>query len=168
MTKVYPSFDCTRFLKAIEKNNKDYQSCIGIACGGTGGHVYPAIALAEALARHQIKVLLLIAGHNSARFINEIKQRNLDYLELRAIKNPISFIEKLSLPLELLSIIQSNRKQLKTYQLSSVISMGGGPAHSVCLSLFNCPLYLHEANAVLGRSNRLLLPFAEKCFLAMP
>jgi UDP-N-acetylglucosamine--N-acetylmuramyl-(pentapeptide) pyrophosphoryl-undecaprenol N-acetylglucosamine transferase len=161
----YTEFDGARLLRSIPKIRENH---LAIACGGTGGHVYPALALAEFFRENKIAITLLIAGHNSSRFIPEIKKRDLDYLKLKAIKSPADLKSCLSLPFSVLDCFIHNRRILKSHKINQLISMGGGPALSICLSLFNCPLYLHEANAVLGRSNRLLLALARKCFLSMP
>ena len=145
-------------------NNKT----IIISAGGTGGHVFPAQAIAEKLYKEGYKPHLVC------------DKRALKYCdgEFGDIEKTIIFSTSprqnlsnkvLNLSLLLISTLKIMYKFcLKRPKL--IISFGGYPAFpaSLCAIIFRIPLFLHEQNAVLGQINRIFLPFAEKLLISFP
>jgi len=144
---------------------------IAIACGGSGGHLFPGLAVAKALSERNHEVLLLIS------------EKEIDSIALQA--HPEFFFEKLpliSLPSALSpALIQFLRfswkglakcsRMLGRYQPRVVLSMGGGTSAAliVAAKVAGIPSCVHESNSIPGRANRLgsklashvLLGFAE-------
>ena len=139
---------------------------VWVVASGTGGHVFPALAVADILHKKGHKVLWI--GTKSG--IENKVVRNFNIKAIRA--KPMRGKGKLGLLFGcfglFVSIIQSailmiyNRPQ-------AVLVMGGYVSAPVGLvaSLFRVPLYLHEQNAKAGLANKLLLPFVKIAFTAL-
>ena len=141
---------------------------IVISAGGTGGHIFAAQAIAEKLKKENYK-LHLIYDKRSLKYIEGIfcdveKTIILTVNPKQDLSNKI--INLALLLFSLLNIIWKflfNRPRL-------IISFGGYPTvpASLYAIIFCIPLVLHEQNAVLGRVNRMCLPFAKKLLLGFP
>ncbi len=138
-----------------------------IAGGGTGGHVMPALALGEALARD---------GHESV-FLGS--QRGLETrlvpeagFELVALSSGQvmgrGLFGKLAGALAILGTVAGARRALKKHRSEIVVSVGGYAAMPATLAavLMRLPIVLVEPNAVPGRVNRLTARFAKRVFPA--
>jgi UDP-N-acetylglucosamine--N-acetylmuramyl-(pentapeptide) pyrophosphoryl-undecaprenol N-acetylglucosamine transferase len=140
-----------------------------IAAGGTGGHFFPAEAVAAALMARGERVVLMTdarsGGFSSAVFAGSeryiiagagLSGRNL----LRAAKG--GFL--------LLRGTAQARKILKDLQPAALVAFGGYPAVPPVLAAFSLrrrpKILLHEQNAVLGRANRLLARMADVLLLS--
>eukprot|EP01047_Picozoa_sp_COSAG01_P000497 COSAG01_NODE_9_length_43729_cov_66.133463_34_plen_351_part_00 len=121
--------------------------------GCSGGHVYPALALAEHLAKHQ------------AYFI--VHQKKTNALILKDYPYTTYFFKKKSLLIDLLQHFFSAYRLLKKCKIQAVIATGASETIPVVLAAFikRCPIFLLEQNTIPGRSNRLLQFFASKIFL---
>ena len=141
-------------------------SHVFISAGGTGGHVFPAMAVAAVLQEqgHQITWLgttdrmeaELVPAHGY-RFIGMQQQA------LRG-KNKLSL---LLAPFKLLASIRRCRALLKREKPDLVLGFGGytaGPAGVAAWSL-RTPLIIHEQNAIPGLTNKLLVRFATRTLL---
>ncbi len=139
-------------------------SCI-LSTGGTGGHVFPTIALAESLTEKGWRVIIFsdIRGQS---FLNEIKtayQIETVFISSETISffRKI-FIYKYQIPL---SIIRTLRIMLKE-KPEFVIGFGGASTIPVLVAslMLKVPMFLQEQNAVLGRVNRLFQRFSKAVF----
>ena len=134
---------------------------VALVSSGTGGHLWPALVLADAL-RH--------AGHDSVLITEgrRVEREILDGAGATAIDLPLGrgWRRLLSLPGALLR----TRRLLARERVGCVIGTGGAIAGVVGVAArsLGLPLYLVEMNAVLGRGNKWLLPFAERVFLSLP
>jgi UDP-N-acetylglucosamine--N-acetylmuramyl-(pentapeptide) pyrophosphoryl-undecaprenol N-acetylglucosamine transferase len=127
-----------------------------LAAGGTGGHLFPAFALAEELGRRAIAVDLVTdtrggryGGDFPARAIHRLASATLQGRSLQAAaKTGVTLIRGLAGALGLF-------RRLKP---DAVVGFGGYPSFApvVAARLLGIPTLLHEQNAVLGRANRLL------------
>src|SRR4051812_32632799 len=137
-----------------------------IACGGTGGHLSPGIALAEALvARGHTATLLISHKKVDARLSEKYPQLNF----VRVPSAPFGWrpdvhawfhfkqTQGLLFSLELL-------RKLKP---QAIVGFGGFTNAGVVLAgrFANVPVALHEANRVPGRSTRVLSRFAKRLYL---
>lgn len=140
-----------------------------ITAGGTGGHIFPGLACAEAATSrsHQVSWIGTAAGmektlvpkHDIPFFGIETKG-----LRGKSVVNKVSAVWK-----AFYSTIQAMRliRQLKPHV---VIGFGGYVCGPVGLAavLSGKPLLIHEQNAVAGLTNRLLARFSKKVFQAFP
>lgn len=140
-----------------------------IAAGGTGGHIYPAIAVATELAKRKMPVIWVGTSEGlESRLVPEanIELRPISIAGLRGkgIKGLIIG------PFKLIGACVQSMKILKEVQACSVLGMGGfvsGPVGIAAL-FTRRPLVLHEQNAIAGMTNRWLGRFATRVFSAMP
>ncbi len=142
---------------------------IAIMAGGTGGHVYPAIAVAEVLQENGFNIVWL--GNNNS-FESEVVPKagfNIEYITISGVRGK-SIINLLSIPFKLLSSVYQAIKILRKYQAVSVLGMGGyvsGPGAVAC-KLLRIPLIIHEQNSIPGFTNRVVSHFATSVLVAFP
>ena len=134
---------------------------IWIACGGTGGHFLPGVVVGRSLEGQGFTVLYF--GEGKAIEEDLCKAQNIDMI--RPPKSHLgSRFKKLRWMLKELSL----RKKENPPQ--AVLGFGGFSSASLGLwaTLHRTPLFLFEQNAVPGRVNRMLSPFAKAVFLTFP
>lgn len=141
-----------------------------VAGGGTGGHLFPGIAVAEEfLARDKGNEVLFIGTPNG---IEARVLPRLEYpLELIAVtgmrrKSGVEQIRGLALLVK--SYFQS-KKILESFGPDIVLGVGGYASGPVVLAAgrFRCRRFIHEQNALPGFTNKLLARFAEKIFISV-
>jgi UDP-N-acetylglucosamine--N-acetylmuramyl-(pentapeptide) pyrophosphoryl-undecaprenol N-acetylglucosamine transferase len=129
-----------------------------VCAGGTGGHLFPAEALAAALSRRGIAVHLA-TDRRAARFGGAFSDRSIHVVAsatLRA-RNPIALARTATLLG--LGFVQA-RALIARLRPAVVIGFGGYPTIPPVLAAVwrGVPSIIHDANAVIGRANRLLAP----------
>ncbi len=140
-----------------------------IAAGGTGGHVVPALAVAEVLAARGVPVVWAgTAAGLEARMVPAagIELRTLDVAGLRG-KGALT---RLAGPLRVARAVLQARGLLTELRPRAVLGMGGFVSGPVGLAarLTGVPLVVHEQNAVAGLTNRTLARLAARTFTAFP
>lgn len=134
-----------------------------IACGGTGGHLFPGIAVAEAWTQQGGEVLLLI----SEKQIDALATEGYDQLrfeKMPSIAMPGLF--SLKMPAFLLAFFRSLaacRRLLKDFRADAVLGMGGFTSSAPLAAgrLSGLPTFIHESNSVPGKANRLNAIFSK-------
>ncbi len=136
-----------------------------IACGGTGGHIFPAAALAEKLKQDYPEASILFTGTLNEHMQKLLRGSGYEVYSVRGKGMPhrlniliLPFIAKTSL-----SIFRALRILLK-WRPNLVISMGsfsGGP-FVVAARLFGVPVLIHEQNLIPGRANRISSYFSNR------
>ena len=142
---------------------------IVIACGGTGGHLFPGIAVAEEMRACGHEVLLLISSKKVDREASQ-KYSHLRFETIPAIAKPSTFSPKMAPFLwNLWRTIRQCRALLQEFQADAVLGMGGFPSlppvyagHKLGLATF-----VHDSNAVPGRANLLTSRFCTRVFVGM-
>ncbi len=137
--------------------------------GGTGGHVIPGIAVAQALRQQGHSVFWM--GTPSGIEAKLVPEQQITFysIEIKSLRGK-SLIRKLFMPYLLLKAIWQARIILLKLKPDAVISMGGfvaGPG-GIAAWLLGINLYVHEQNAIAGLTNRVLAKFAKKVFIAFP
>lgn len=139
---------------------------IAIACGGTGGHLFPGLAVAEQLRQRGHELLIII----SEKEIDTIAMR--DRTEFRSAKLPSLGYPGLSLQLipfglKLFSGYLSCRKLFRQFKPDAVLGMGGftSTVPLFCARQRKVPRFIHESNAIAGKANRLNARFASAVLL---
>jgi UDP-N-acetylglucosamine--N-acetylmuramyl-(pentapeptide) pyrophosphoryl-undecaprenol N-acetylglucosamine transferase len=130
-----------------------------LAAGGTGGHLFPALALAEELARRNVAVDLM-TDLRGDRYGTDFPARQIYRVPSATISG-----EKRTILGTARTAMTLGRGILNAYQTLGrvrpgvVVGFGGYPSFPplVAASLRRIPTALHEQNAVLGRANRMLL-----------
>jgi UDP-N-acetylglucosamine--N-acetylmuramyl-(pentapeptide) pyrophosphoryl-undecaprenol N-acetylglucosamine transferase len=127
-----------------------------LAAGGSGGHLFPALALAEELARRGIAVDLMTDTRGD-RYGTGFPARQIYQVPAATMSgaNPIAAAKTI---ITLARGVRAARRILSDVKPSAVIGFGGYPSFPpiVAASLAGLPTALHEQNAVLGRANRML------------
>lgn len=141
---------------------KSIDNKIVIATGGTGGHIFPAVGLKENLEQKGFLVSLT-TDTRGLKFLSKF-----DYSKLKVIKSvPFNTNIFISLLKNILAIANSLTFLLKK-KPKFVFGMGGYASFSVCCAaiILRIPVVIYENNLHIGKSNRYLLPFVKKLFLA--
>jgi UDP-N-acetylglucosamine--N-acetylmuramyl-(pentapeptide) pyrophosphoryl-undecaprenol N-acetylglucosamine transferase len=127
-----------------------------LAAGGTGGHLFPAFALAEELARRGIAVDLM-TDMRGDRYGTGFPARHVYQVPAATLSgsNPLAAARTI---FTLAKGVKAARRILSEVRPGAVIGFGGYPSFPplVAASLMGLPTALHEQNAVLGRANRML------------
>ena len=140
-----------------------------IMAGGTGGHVYPALAIAKQLQQNDIRVIWLGTREGlEARVVPE-HGIEIEWIEISGVVGT-GISRWFKLPLQLIRAIMQALAIFKRRQPDALLSMGGFVAGPGGLAgwLKRIPLVLHEANAVAGLTNKVLALMAEKIMCAFP
>jgi UDP-N-acetylglucosamine--N-acetylmuramyl-(pentapeptide) pyrophosphoryl-undecaprenol N-acetylglucosamine transferase len=141
-----------------------------IAAGGTGGHLFPGIAVArEFQARHQAAVTFLTTPKAVATQILERYGFAWEAVSSRALKGE-GLLSRGRTLLGVPGAVLAARARLKTLNPHLVLGMGGHSAGPVGVAawLLDLPLALHEQNAIPGATNRYLSRLAAKIFVSFP
>jgi UDP-N-acetylglucosamine--N-acetylmuramyl-(pentapeptide) pyrophosphoryl-undecaprenol N-acetylglucosamine transferase len=129
-----------------------------LAAGGTGGHLFPALALAQELNRRSIAIDL-VTDLRGDRFGSEFPARAIYRVPSAtlAARTPRALIE--AIWMQTRGILAAVRL-LGEVKPGAVVGFGGYPAFPplIAACLRRIPTALHEQNAVLGRANRILAP----------
>jgi len=140
---------------------------IALAAGGTGGHMFPAEALARTLTDRGHRVVLVTdrRGHSFGNAVPEAET-----FRIRAATVTPGVLGKLRSAAELTAGYFQARRILRTLRPDAVVGFGGYPSVPTVLAAAHqrIPVGLHEQNAVLGRANRLLAAKAELIATSFP
>lgn len=140
-----------------------------ITAGGTGGHVYPGLAVARALMDQDIPVVWM--GTHKGLEARVIPEAGIEmaWLEVSGIRGKGAGA-LLMAPFRLAKAMVQSYKILKKHRPSALLGMGGfvaGPG-GLMASLMGIPVLIHEQNAVAGTTNKLLSRFATEIFEGFP
>ena len=127
-----------------------------LAAGGTGGHIFPAQALAEELAERGAPAYL-VTDKRFSGYVTEVPVE--ETLFIKAGRMEMGLFGKLKgVAMVSVGVLQAIR-HLRQLQPGVVVGFGGYPAFPtmVAAMLLGIPTIIHEQNAVLGRANRKLL-----------
>lgn len=142
---------------------------VAIAAGGTGGHVFPALAVAEVLRERGVEVHFLgTAAGLEARAVPGAGFP-LTTLDVSGVRRA-GWRRRLTLPLALARSVAAAWRALGAIGPTAVLGMGGyasAPA-GIAARLRGARLVVHEQNAVPGLTNRLLAPLARRVLAGFP
>ena len=144
-----------------------------IAAGGTGGHFYPAEALASELANRGRRIALMTDRRSGALHSPVFDGREVHVLPGAGLsgRGPMRAAAG---ALELARGTARARALLRELHPSAIVGFGGYPSVPPALAARMLPgklrpaIILHEQNAVLGRANRMLAKFADRLALSFP
>ncbi|MEO2127935.1 MAG: undecaprenyldiphospho-muramoylpentapeptide beta-N-acetylglucosaminyltransferase [Christiangramia sp.] len=132
--------------------------------GGTGGHIYPAIAIADELKKRHPDAQFLFVGAKDRMEMEKIPQAGYDIegLWISGIDRKLS-LRNLVFPFKLMSSLSKSRKIINKFQPDVVIGTGGfasGPLLRVAISK-GIPTLIQEQNSIPGITNRILGKYAD-------
>ena len=140
-----------------------------VMAGGTGGHVYPALAVARALQQHSRDVVWLGTHRGLESRVVPAAGISMEWVSVRGLRRK-GLLALVVAPLQLAwALVQSLAVIIKR-RPAAVLGMGGfvsGPG-GVAAWLTRRPLVIHEQNAAAGLTNRLLARLARVVLQAFP
>lgn len=142
---------------------------IVIMAGGTGGHVFPALAVAQELIAtgHDVSWMGTQKGLESRVVPNA--GIDIDWLTVSGVRG-MSMLAKIKAPWMLLDACRQALKVLRKRKPDVVLGMGGfvsGPG-ALMAKLLGIPLLIHEQNSIPGTTNRWLCRIADRVMQAFP
>ena len=130
-----------------------------IAGGGTGGHIFPAIAVAQAIQQLQPDAAILFIGAKGKMEMQKIPQAGFQIEGLTiAGFNRTNMFKNLTLPFKLIKSFFQVRNIFNQFKPNAVFGVGGYSSFPVLkfAQSKNIPTFIHEANAFAGKSNQWL------------
>lgn len=141
-----------------------------IAGGGTGGHIFPAVAVANALKEMDNTVEILFVGANGKMEMEKVPQAgyNIRGIDISGFDRG-NMLKNITLPFKIIRSFYQVRNILKSFKPDAVFGVGGYSSYPVLrlAQMMNIKTFLHESNAFAGKSNKLLARKAVKVFVAV-
>ena len=140
-----------------------------IAGGGTGGHIFPAIAIANALKKIDPSTEILFVGAKGKMEMEKVPQAGYKITGIDiAGFNRSSLIKNIGLPFKLIKSFFQVRKIVGGFGADAAIGVGGYSSFPVLryAQVKGIPTFIHESNSFAGKSNILLGKKAKKVFVA--
>lgn len=142
---------------------------LAIACGGTGGHFYPTLAIAREFTQMGHRVTLLVAGKHALEQAEIAGKYGYAAREVPAVRLESGLLAKVGFPFQLLRCVRAARRVLVEIRPDILLGMGSFAAVPACLALpKRTPLVLHEGNAFMGKTNRFFMRRARAVGLSLP
>ncbi|KKB09996.1 undecaprenyldiphospho-muramoylpentapeptide beta-N-acetylglucosaminyltransferase [Devosia chinhatensis] len=139
-----------------------------LMAGGTGGHLFPAMALAQELLRRGHAVELM-TDHRVESYGADFPARQVHIIPSATPsgKNPLRLVP---VGLTILRGMATAHAKLRAIRPDAVIGFGGYPTFPpfIAANVLGIPGILHEQNAVMGRANRALARFADMLAMSFP
>lgn len=145
------------------------QKPILVMAGGTGGHVFPALAVAENLRQRGESIVWLGTRSGIEARVVPAADFAIEWLSVQGLRGK-GMVTLVLAPFRLLRACWQALQVLRRTRPKAVLGMGGfvaGPG-GLMAWLLNIPLYLHEQNSIIGLTNRILSRFATRSFFAFP
>lgn len=140
-----------------------------VMAGGTGGHVYPALAVADALRARGWDVFWLGTKNGLEARVVPAAGIDMVWVSMGGVRGK-GWLKKLLLPATLLLAFWQSLRAIVQRRPDVVLGMGGYTAFpgGMMASLLGKPLVIHEQNSVGGLTNRVLACLAERVLTAFP
>jgi UDP-N-acetylglucosamine--N-acetylmuramyl-(pentapeptide) pyrophosphoryl-undecaprenol N-acetylglucosamine transferase len=145
------------------------QKCVLIMAGGTGGHIFPGLAVAEALRGQGWRVHWLGAPASMEEQLVVPRGFAFEAVQFGGVRGK-GFKTLALLPLKLLRAFWQSLQVVRRVRPDVVVGLGGYITFpgGMMASLLGKPLVLHEQNSVAGLANKVLARVAERVFTAFP
>jgi UDP-N-acetylglucosamine--N-acetylmuramyl-(pentapeptide) pyrophosphoryl-undecaprenol N-acetylglucosamine transferase len=140
-----------------------------IAGGGTGGHIFPAIAIANAIKALEPNTEFLFVGATGKMEMEKVPQAGYQIKGITiAGLNRSSLFKNLGLPLKLIKSFFQVRQIFKSFPPDAVIGVGGYSTLPVLrlAQAKGIPTFIHESNSFAGKANLYLAKKATKIYVA--
>ncbi len=140
-----------------------------VMAGGTGGHVYPAMAVADCMITHGWKVVWLCTEGGMENKLIEDKNYSKAMMTMRGVRGK-GLLGWILLPMKLVIAFKQSFAAMRKYRPTVVLGMGGFAAFpgGLMAKLLGKPLVIHEQNSIAGLTNKSLAHFANKVLVAFP
>jgi UDP-N-acetylglucosamine--N-acetylmuramyl-(pentapeptide) pyrophosphoryl-undecaprenol N-acetylglucosamine transferase len=140
-----------------------------VMAGGTGGHIFPGLAVADVLKSQGWNIHWLGTADRMEAKIVPAQGYKLSFINISGLRNK-GLLTLVAMPFKLLNSVLQARRVIKKVKPDVVLGMGGyaSAPGGVAAWLSRVPLIVHEQNAAAGLSNRLLARIANKVCCAFP
>lgn len=140
-----------------------------VMAGGTGGHVFPALAVAEELQRRGWRIVWLGSASGMEATLVPKHGFTLETVAFMGLRGK-GLLAKLLLPTRLLVAFWQALAVVRRVRPQVVVGMGGYISFpgGMMAALANTPLLIHEQNAIAGLANRVLAGVADRVLSAFP
>lgn len=140
-----------------------------ISGGGTGGHIFPAIAIANEIMKRNPKAEILFVGAEGKMEMEKVPQAGYEIigLPIRGLQRKLTFSNFL-LPIKIIQSLLKARKTIKRFKPQLVVGVGGyasGPT-LLAASWRKIPTIIQEQNSFAGKTNIILAKKAHKICVA--
>jgi UDP-N-acetylglucosamine--N-acetylmuramyl-(pentapeptide) pyrophosphoryl-undecaprenol N-acetylglucosamine transferase len=163
---------------------------VAIACGGTGGHLFPGLAVAGELQKRGCKIALLISPKDvdQQAVKSALERRSPERLETKVVHQQAG--RETGAPMEIFTLpavalqnrnyfsfarsfwnsFCASQKIFGQREPDAVLAMGGFTSAPPILATrkFSAKTFLHESNTIPGRANRFLSRFVDEAFVGFP
>ncbi len=140
-----------------------------IMAGGTGGHIFPGLAVAETLKQRGVSVMWMGSRHGMEQQVVPKAGILMHSIDVTAIRGK-GLLSLFKAPFRVARAVWQARRILKQQTPDSVLSLGGFVAGPGGLAARVCgiPLIVHEQNSVAGLTNRVLAKLAARVLCGFP
>jgi UDP-N-acetylglucosamine--N-acetylmuramyl-(pentapeptide) pyrophosphoryl-undecaprenol N-acetylglucosamine transferase len=137
-----------------------------VAAGGTGGHMFPAEALARELATRGWRVVLA-TDHRGQQYAHAFPAEERLALDAATGSGPLGLVKA---GVAIFKGVMQARDAFQRLGADVVVGFGGYPSAPALVAAVTAqrPTVIHEQNAVLGRTNRILAPYVNQVASAFP
>lgn len=142
-----------------------------IASGGTGGHFYPSLAIAEVIQESGQRVTMLLAGKHIGDQLRIAAEHGLRAMPVPASRLPtINPVDAVAFLWRFGGAMLRARRWAKQERPDVLLGMGSFASAATCLGgvMAGVPLVLHEGNAWMGKANRWLSRYARAVATSLP
>ena len=153
----------------METTQKSKSPRLIVSGGGTGGHIFPAIAIADAFKRRHPDAEILFVGAKGKMEMERVPKAGypIEGLWISGFKRELS-LDNLSFPFKLISSLCKAKKILKKFKPDLVVGVGGfasGPIMRKATKL-HIPVVIQEQNSFPGVTNKIVAPKAARICVA--
>lgn len=151
----------------MARRKKKDRPLIALSAGGTGGHIWPALALHHTLIQNDCDTII-ITDSRGFRWLPRDEELYVKVISASAIHAGI--LGKIKSGFKILSGTSRSFIELMHYRPSVIIGFGGYPSFPALLAakLLKIPIILHEQNSIFGRANKVVAPWTDKIALSFP
>lgn len=141
-----------------------------VSTGGTGGHIFPALAVAEEIKQRHENADVLFVGSLYGKEKELCQKHGIDFygLNVRGIKG--RGFKAVSALFAMAKAVFESYAYLGKHKINAVIGFGGYACFAMVIAgkLRGIPVMIHEQNAVAGLANKILAKFADTVCLSLP
>ncbi|MBL8397133.1 MAG: undecaprenyldiphospho-muramoylpentapeptide beta-N-acetylglucosaminyltransferase [Candidatus Accumulibacter sp.] len=140
-----------------------------VMAGGTGGHVFPGLAVADLLKSRDWRVVWMGAPDSMEARLIPARGYEMAWVRFAALRGK-GLLRKLALPWRLFSACWQARREIRRVKPNVVLGMGGYVSFpgGLMAALHGFPLIIHEQNSIAGLANRVLAHLADRIACGFP
>ncbi|MEF8753195.1 MAG: undecaprenyldiphospho-muramoylpentapeptide beta-N-acetylglucosaminyltransferase [Accumulibacter sp.] len=140
-----------------------------VMAGGTGGHVFPGLAVADLLRQRDWRVVWMGSPDGMEARLVPARGYEMAWVRFAALRGK-GLLRKLLLPFHLLAACCQARREIRRLRPDVVLGLGGYVSFpgGLMAALFGWPLIIHEQNSIAGLANRVLARWAQRVACGFP